>query len=381
MSIGQRRAAVASREVAPELRAAAFARRAIRWLALGALVVCAAGCSAGYVARAVYEEARILWRREPIETLLEQPSLADATKRKLQLVLDVREFARERIGLRVGGSYSAISTVDGRAVVQLLTASRRDRLEPYTWWFPVVGRVPYKGFFSKTTAAATAAGLQRQGYDTYVRPAIAFSTLGWFDDPLPSPLLKHDEITLAQVIFHELLHNTVFLPGETAFDESTATFAGYRGAIEFFCEGKRSVGDHCRAATADWQDTLTISRFFTKSLADLEAFYATKPTGPALDQGRERAFAEIRENFKALKLHPGRYADFASGPINNASLLQERIYLRDLDVFDEIYREEGSLRATVETIRGAVGRGGNPFDRVREALVASRMQVAQERRD
>ena len=369
MSIGQRRAAVASRETGRR-------SRAVRWLALGGLLVCAAGCSASYVARAVYEEARILWRREPIEKLLEHPSVAEATRRKLQLVLEVREFAAARIGLRVGGSYSAISTVDGRAVVQLLTASRRDRLEPYTWWFPVVGRVPYKGFFSKSSAAATATDIQRRGYDTYVRPAIAFSTLGWFDDPLPSSLLKHDEITLAQVIFHELLHNTLFLPGETAFDESTATFAGYRGAIEFFCEGRRSVSDPCRAATADWQDTLTISRFFTKSLAELERFYATKPVGPALDQGRERAFAEIRENFKALKLHPGRYADFASGPINNASLLQERIYLRDLDVFDEIYREEGSLRATVETIRRAVGRGGDPFDRVREALAASRTQVA-----
>jgi predicted aminopeptidase len=245
----------------------------------------------------------------------------------------------------------------------------------------VVGRVPYKGFFSKTTAAAIASELDRKGYDTYVRPAIAFSTLGWFDDPLPSPLLKHDEVTLAQVIFHELLHNTVFLAGETAFDESTATFAGYRGAIEFFCEGQRSVSDQCGAATADWQDTLTISRFFSKSLAELEGFYATKPIGQALDQGRERAFAEIREKFKALKLHPGRYADFVAGPINNANLLQERIYLRDLDVFDDIYREGGGLRAAVQTIRGAVGKGGDPFDRVREALAASRTQVARKQVD
>jgi predicted aminopeptidase len=357
-------------------RPGAWCRRGLRWLGAVVLILGVTGCSAGYVARAAYEEARILWRRESIDDLLARPTVNDATKRKLQLVLDVRRFAAERIGLRVGGSYRSVSTVDGRAVVRLLTASRRDQLEPYTWWFPIVGRVPYKGFFSKPAAIKMAEELESEGYDTYVRPAIAFSTLGWFNDPLPSPLLKHDEVTLAQVIFHELLHNTVFLPGYTSFDESSATFAGYRAAIEFFCEGERSVSDQCRAATADWQDTLTISRFFTKSLADLEAFYATKPTGVALERGRERAFAEIRRQFKELKLHPGRYADFSAGPINNASLLQERIYLHDLDVFDELYREGGSLRAAVRAIRTAVDRGGDPFDRVREALATSRVRLA-----
>ncbi len=200
----------------------------------------ATGCSVGYVARAAYEEARILWRRRDIERKLAEPDLAPATKRKLELVLDVRRFAAERIDLRVGGSFRTVSAVDRRAIVHLLTAAPRDRLEPYTWWFPIVGRVPYRGFFSEHAAAALAADLERQSYDTYVRPAIAFSTLGWFDDPLPSPLLNHDEVTLAQVIFHELWHNTLFLPGQTAFDESTATFTGYRAAIEFFCDSRRS---------------------------------------------------------------------------------------------------------------------------------------------
>jgi len=338
---------------------------------LGALLALAtAGCSTGYVARAAYEEAKILWRRQPIEEVIGRPDVAAPMKRKLQLVLDVREFAAERVGFRVGGSYSSISRVDRRAVVQLLTAAPIDRLEPYTWWFPIVGRVPYKGFFSKTAAAAMVAELERSGYDTHVRPAMAFSTLGWFDDPLPSPLLSHDEVTLAQVVFHELLHNTLYLPGETAFDESMATFAGYRAAIEFFCDGERSVSDPCRAATADWQDTLTISRFFTKAVTDLEAFYATKPTGPVLVEGRERAFSAIREQFKALKLHPGRYANFAAGTINNASVLHERLYLRDLDAFDELYRAEGSLRATVAALREATDRGGDPFQRLAEAVEA-----------
>ncbi|MET0154409.1 MAG: aminopeptidase [Candidatus Binatia bacterium] len=335
--------------------------------ALGLLAMAATGCSVGYVARAAYEEARILWRRQDIDRKLAEPELPPATKRKLELVLDVRRFAAKRLDLRIGGSFRTVSVVDRRAIVQLLTAAPRDRLEPYTWWFPIVGRVPYRGFFSEHAAAALAADLERQSYDTYVRPAIAFSTLGWFDDPVPTTLLNHDEVTLAQVIFHELWHNTLFLPGETAFDESTATFAGYRAAIEFFCDPERATPDSCRVATADWQDTLTISRFFATSLAALGAFYDTKPTHDVLEEGRRRAFAEIRERFRSLKLHPGRYTDFAAGPINNASLLQERIYLKDLDVFDRLYRGAGSLRRALDEIREAADRGGDPFDRVREA--------------
>jgi predicted aminopeptidase len=342
--------------------------------AAGSLSLC--GCSVGYVARAAYEEARILWRREPIVTVLAQPDLALDMRRKLQLVLEVRAFAAERIGLRVGGSFRSMSPIDKGAVVQLLTAAPRDQLQAYTWWFPIVGRVPYKGFFSKPAALATAAELEKDGFDTYLRPAIAFSTLGWFDDPLPSTLLDRDPVTLAQVIFHELLHNTLFLAGETAFDESTATFVGHLGAIEFFCGAERSTSEDCRTATGDWQDTLTISDFFSTSVARLRKFYQTRPTGTALEEGRQRAFREVRQQFRALKLHPGRYADFAAGPINNASLIQEWIYLRDMALFDELYRRAGDLRETVKSIEAAVENGGDPFERVREALKANTKAVA-----
>ncbi len=347
--------------------------RRLRWmlrvLALAAPVWLACGCSAGYVARAAYEEARILWRRQPIEQVLAQPSLSAGEEHKLRLVLDVRRYAEETIGLRVGGSFQSISRIDGSAVVHLLVAARRDRLEPRTWWFPIVGRVPYKGFFSKKTAAAAAAALERDGYDAYVRPAIAFSTLGWFDDPLPSLLLQRDEVTLAEVIFHELFHATLFLPGEVTFDESAATFTGYRAAVEFFCVGDRAASQQCLQAAEDWRDTLKIAAFLADSISRLERFYATRPTGAALEDGRRHAFLEIREGMSSLKLRPGRYADFAAGPINNASLLEQRVYLRDLDLFEALYEREGSLQATVKLMRAAVAKGGDPFDRLREALV------------
>ncbi len=334
------------------------------------------GCGVGYMARAAYEEARILWRRQPIEELLQRPSTSDAEKKKLELVLRVRKFAEERIGLRVGGSYRSVSEVDSGAVVQLLVATPRDSMEPYTWWFPVVGRVPYKGFFSKAAAKAMAAELEKDGYDTHVRPAIAFSTLGWFDDPLPASLLKRDEVTLAEVIFHELFHSTVYIVGHTTFDESSATFAGNRAAIEFFCEGEGASSEACKEATADWQDTLTISSFLADSINRLERFYARKPTGEILEEGRAHSFAQIRARFKDLKLHPGRYADFAIGPINNATLLEQRVYLRDLEMFDDLYQAQGGLAGAVRVLKTLAKQGGDPFDRLREAVLKQPRQLA-----
>jgi predicted aminopeptidase len=344
---------------------AAKALAALAFLGGGALW---SACSAAYVTRAAYEEAKILWRRQPIERMLEEPGLSATDERKLRTVLEARTFAEERLGLRVGGSYRSVSRIDSGAVVQLLVAARRDRLEPYTWWFPIVGRVPYKGFFSKKAATSSAAALEREGYDTYVRPAIAFSTLGWFDDPLPSVLLQRDEVTLAEVIFHELFHNTLFVPGQVTFDESAATFAGHRAAIDFFCERRGPETAECRQAGVDWQEMLTISRFLRASLAELEKFYATRPAGDLLEQGRQRAFSEIRRQFGHLNLRPGRMADFATGPINNASLLEQRVYLQDLDVFAELDRQRGGLRGALEALRGAVDRGGDPFDRLYEAV-------------
>ncbi len=180
---------------------------------LGVLGSVISGCSPFYVIRAAYEEGKILWRREPIPDYLEKPELAADTQDKLKLVLAVREYARDVLKLNVGGSYSSYSYVDRPDLTYILTAAPRTELRPYTWWFLIIGRVPYKGYFSKEDAAAAAKELEDAGYDTNIRTSAAFSTLGWFDDPLLSHLLRYDKVTLAEVVFHELFHNTLVRQG------------------------------------------------------------------------------------------------------------------------------------------------------------------------
>ena len=122
------------------------------YLALLALVG-VSGCSPAYVLRAGYEEAKILWRRQPIEEILARNDLDESVRDKLGLVLRARKFAEEDLGLRVGGSYGTFASVDADQIVHVVTAAQRFRLEPHTWWFPIVGRVPYKGFFSEAAAS------------------------------------------------------------------------------------------------------------------------------------------------------------------------------------------------------------------------------------
>src|SRR5713226_2046419 len=124
------------------------------------------GCSPLYVMRAAYEEGKILWRREPIADYLGKPDLVPDTEEKLRLVLAVREYAKNVLKMNVGGSYSSYSYVDRPDLAYILSAAPRAELAPYTWWFLFVGRVPYKGYFSKEDANEAAAELQAQGYDT-----------------------------------------------------------------------------------------------------------------------------------------------------------------------------------------------------------------------
>ncbi|MGH7895766.1 MAG: aminopeptidase, partial [Candidatus Binatia bacterium] len=208
-----------------------------RLAVLALLALATNGCGLGYLVRAGCSEARILWRREPIRSVLGRPDLDPGLRERLDLVLATRTFADEALDLRVGESFETFAEVDGEDTIWVVSAARRDRLEAYTWWYPIVGRVPYKGFFERPRADAAAAALETRGLDVDVRSASAFSTLGWFADPLLSTTAKADSVTLVETVLHELFHATLYLSGQAVFNESAATFVGHRGAIAFFCAG------------------------------------------------------------------------------------------------------------------------------------------------
>lgn len=337
------------------------------------------GCSPFYILRAAYEEGKILWRREPIESLLEKPDLDAQTREKLQLVLAARDYARDSLKFRVGGSYASYSYVDRSALTYVLMAAPKTDLAPHTWWYFFVGRVPYKGFFSEAAAKAEAEEFQAQGYDTYIRTAPAFSTLGWFDDPLLAHLLKYDKVTLAQLIFHELFHNTLFVSGRVDFNESLANFVGNQAAILFFRDRYGEGSSEHQSALRTWKEDLEFSAFINEVARSLKDLYGRDIAEEEKLKLREDIFSRSKEEWsRRLAAQPGyRFRAYEREKVNNAVIAHYLLYFKDLQLFESLYQAEGKdLARAVGMIRESVQKNnGDPFESVRE-LVSKKSESA-----
>ncbi|HET7275986.1 MAG TPA: aminopeptidase [Longimicrobiaceae bacterium] len=329
-------------------------------------------CSPLYVIRAGYEEAKILSRREPITELVRDTTVPRERREKLEMVLEVRAFANDVLELEVGDSYTTFSQLDSDTLALVLSASRKDRFEAYTWWFPIIGDVPYKGFFSEDDARDAIADLEEQGYDTYLRPTAAFSTLGWFNDPLVSTLLRYDSVSLANTVIHELFHNTLYLAGSAAFNESLANFVGARGAIAFFC-GRPELQDNCDLARAAWRDELIFGRFLSDLVRKLETLYGREDLSRAQKLVlREEIFAHAQRRFRdevQPSFEVSTFASFARTPLNNATLISRRLYYHRLDLFERVFGAYGrDLVATLGAVLEVASGSDRPYEAV-EALV------------
>jgi predicted aminopeptidase len=325
----------------------------LRLAALIAASIVFSGCYAGYLARAAYEEGRILWNRKPIDDALARDDLPADVRAKLETVLAVRKFAADKLDLNVGGAYRSVAPVDQSAVVHVVMAAPRDSLEPYTWWFPIVGRVPYRGYFDESDALAEAASLQAEDLDTMVRPAVAFSSLGFFNDPVLSNLLKLDRVELAGVIIHELFHRTYYLASDAMFDESAANYVGSAGAVAFFAATDGESAPTTIAARGILESDLRFARFLLQEQARLLDIYMADLPKDQLDQRREAAFAAIKADYAALapSLSGLERFDLDKQPLNNAVLVNYLIYFHDLDNFAALDRmNRGDLRATIAQI-------------------------------
>lgn len=329
------------------------------------------GCSPIYVLRAAYEEGKILWRREPIVDYVQRPEVTLDSQEKLKLVLMVREYARDVLKLNVGGSYSSFSYVDRPDLTYIVVAAPKTELRPYTWWFLIVGSVPYKGYFSKAEAEGEAERLKAEGYDTNIRPSAAFSTLGWFDDPLLSHLLRYDKEVLSEIVFHELFHNTLYVNGAGAFNESVANFVGHRAAIDLFRDrfGADSA-EHQRAIQA-WNDEREFGVFIAGLAQTLAELYSREIPHDEKLRLREEVFADAKTDWaRRIADRPQhRVRAFSQQPLNNAVLMHYIVYLKDLDLFESLYEQSGrSLVKTIEMLKQAVDNGGEPFEAVRRML-------------
>jgi predicted aminopeptidase len=314
-------------------------------------------CSPTYVLRAGWEEARILSERRDIQEVLEDPATDSEIKHKLSLVREVRVFAERQLGLNAGRTFQSFTATDRDTLVMVVSAAPEFELRWKTWWFPIVGQLPYKGFFNFSGAEREAEKLSARGYDTYVRPSAAFSTLGWFPDPVLTPALRGDDISVAETVIHEVTHTTFFARGQAQFNESFANFVGHRGTIEFFCNA-RGDSEPCQQAQDRWHDARVFGDYFQTVKLPLESLYASQLSDDEKRLAKQDIIEKAVERFESQvipNLRSGRYRGLEAGTIDNAWLLSRLLYYERLNDFEQLYTRFGSLKTTVKALTGDAG--------------------------
>lgn len=339
------------------------------FLAVVLLAATTAACSPVYVVKAGIAEVGILRARRPIPQVMADTTVSAEIRAKLAWIMDARRFASDDLGFDVGEAYTQYTELESDTLALVVSAAYRDRLVPKTWWFPIVGRVPYKGHFSLDGALAEAESLQEDGYDAYVRPTSAFSTLGWFNDPVVSATLRADDVEVVTTTFHELTHREVFVPGHVTFNESLATFVGRVAAIRFFCTRDGGGPDtvKCVRAQARWRDVLLFGAFIDQLVDEVQLVYydASLDEAGKLTQ-REEVFAAALERFDndvAPNLESLTFAGFRRDPLNNATLLSRYRYYHRLHDFDALVALYGGDLPRALSELSARARGADdPFE-------------------
>lgn len=285
-----------------ESRARRPFRRRPRLLALAAAIVLAAlaaNCgSVRYYSQAVWGGADVLAKRKPIDRLLEPGRarvLSAATRERLRLSQEIRDFASRELGLPDNRSYRSYAELGRPYAVWNVVAAPRLDLSPKTWCYPFAGCAAYRGYFSERAARRYGDRLAADGYDVRVGGVAVYSTLGWFADPVLDTFLDYADADLAALIFHELAHQVVYVKDDSAFNESFATAVEVEGARQWL----RSLGrdEGLAAFESARRRRRDLNRFLLEARAELESIYAS-------DAGDERKLARKAELFRAL---PSRY--------------------------------------------------------------------------
>jgi predicted aminopeptidase len=313
------------------------------------------GCYLGHVAAG---QVRLLAARRPIDAVLADPATPADLRELVALAPQAREFARG-IGLEVGGQYTSYVAWPGDRVVTAVVATRPGEVEAAGFWFPVVGSVPYKGFFDPARARAEADRLRARGQDVCEVAVPAYSTLGWIDDPLTQPMLRGEPGRIVETIVHELVHATVFLPDAADWNEGIATFVGQEASVAWHAgAGRPAEAERERARVEDDRRLAAALLALRQQLVDL---YAREPAGPERDAARAAAEARARDAIAALPLTTRDAAAVAEGArLNDACLALTGTYSADLPRYAEaLAASGGDLGAFVGRLRDAA-RGPDP---------------------
>ena len=283
----------------------------------------------------------ILWNAKPIPSYLNDPNISADHKRKLKLILEAKEFAVQHLGLKPSKNYQNYSVLKNSHVSYVVNATTEYSLAPYKWNYPIVGNLSYKGFHELADAKAEEKELKKQGLDTFVRGVSAYSTLGWFNDPVLSSMMNYEDYDLVEIIFHELTHKFVYIKSNAEFNEQLASFFG-RQATRLFYEKRNPEIIELLKNRA--HDEKLFSKFIGEEKEKLSAAYELlklqKMAPPMKQRRKDELLMELQERFKKNlqpKLKVLKYNSILSPDLNNARLSLYGTYEDNQESFQKLY--------------------------------------------
>jgi len=335
------------------------------------------GCHLGYLLHAAVGQYRLLTQSIPVEEALKADSLNVEHKHRLRLVARIKDFGERELGLKETQNYQTVYLTSNQRPIYTISACPKDRLTRITWWFPVVGRMPYLGFFDEQQVKAEKEKLIKKDLDVVIGMADAYSTLGWFKDPVSLNLLEGTTVDLVETILHEMTHTTLYLKGQGEFNEGLAVLVGKIGAV-LFLEKTFGISDPLTIqARRGVEDERLFSLFLTALLKELEHLYHSPMSYEEKLAEREIIFSNSLEEFGRLKhqLQTQCFSSFGSVQLNNAYLLSIGLYHRHFHLFEAVLKKNGnSVKKTLAFLQELAKQKGDILERImRSSLLQNRM--------
>ncbi|MFA0810474.1 aminopeptidase [Microbulbifer epialgicus] len=311
------------------------------WLLVITLFLC--GCeTVGYYAQAAAGQWRILSARQPIEKVVQEPDTDEKLRRQLMLVQEIRAYAAQQLDLPVGEAYSSYVQLEDQYPIWNVLAAPEFSLTPKRWCYPVAGCASYRGYFRKSAAIAKANSLRAQGYDIYLGPVPAYSTLGWFDDPVLSSFVNWPPERLAGLLFHELAHRRVYISGDTQFNESFAT-----AVSEIALPGWLASQGLTGSATQARAETMAVRQLMNMARKQLKPIYNSSESDSLKLEQKNLVLARLRQCYRKISEdwpNPTRYQAYIE-KANNATLALVAEYESLVPAFKQLYLESDSWEA------------------------------------
>lgn len=321
------------------------------------------GC---YVMRQGTSLLRYQMSARPVHRVLQDPGTSEQTREFLLQVEEILDFAMDELGLRESRNYRSYVEIDRNYLAAVVYAAESLSFVRHTWKFPIVGEVPYKGFFNPDHARREAEGLEAQGYDTWISAVTAFSTLGYFRDPLYSFMKHYSTYHIADLIIHELVHSTIWVKDQAGFNEALAVYIGNRGG-ELFAE--RTYG----ADSPEYQAIFDLRQDreqFNRDILELKKLLQEMYSMPIPDEQKLVRKQEIIDSFQKQfhatyeqRYLTQRYLGFAELDVNNAYISIFSLYHPGDDIYERIHMEAagGDLSRMIELLKPLDGTRDDPY--------------------